>query len=47
VDTVLGLLGVAAFIVCTIGLAAAVTYAIVRLSPSPQKKEAKAAAKAE
>jgi hypothetical protein len=47
VDTVLGLLGVALFIVCTISLAAAVTFAVVKISPSPQKKEAKAAAEAE
>ena len=33
-ETVLGLIGMAVFIVATISLAAAVTYAIVRISPS-------------
>ncbi len=31
---VLGLLGIAIFIVCVIGLAAGVTWAVVRLTPS-------------
>lgn len=38
-STVLSLLGVAVFIVCTISVAAAVTWSVVRLSPpkTPQK----------
>jgi len=40
-DTALGLLGVAVFIVCVIALAAGVTYAVVRLTPQrkPQPAE--------
>jgi hypothetical protein len=41
VETVLGLIGLAVFIVCVIALAAGVTYAVVRISPSPDKKEKK------
>ncbi|HEU6445784.1 MAG TPA: hypothetical protein VFL61_12060 [Gaiellaceae bacterium] len=37
-DTVLGLIGMVVFIVGTIGLAAGVTYAIVRISPSNRRK---------
>jgi hypothetical protein len=37
---VLGLLGLAVFIVCTIALAAAVTWAVVRISPTPGSKRA-------
>ena len=33
-DIVLGLAGLAAFIVCVVALAAAVTWAVVRLTPS-------------
>jgi hypothetical protein len=40
VATVLGLLGLAVFIVCTIALAAAVTWAVVRISPTPGSKRA-------
>jgi len=38
-STVLSLLGVAVFIICTVSVAAAVTWTVVRLSPakSPQK----------
>jgi len=32
---VLGLIGFALFIVCTIALAAAITWGVVRISPSP------------
>ena len=32
-DTALGLLGVLAFIVCIVMLAAAITYTVVRLTP--------------
>jgi hypothetical protein len=37
VKTVLGLLGVLAFIVCVIGLAAGITYLVVKISPSTDK----------
>jgi hypothetical protein len=43
VDTVLGLIGMAIFIVGTISLAAGVTYAIVRISPSSRRPKSKAA----
>ena len=33
-STVLGLLGIALFIVCTISIAAAVTWAVVKLTPA-------------
>ena len=33
-ETVLGLLGVVAFILAVLGVAAAVTYTVVRLTPS-------------
>ena len=38
VQTVLGLIGLAVFIACTIALAAGVTWAVVRLSPAPGSK---------
>jgi hypothetical protein len=37
VDTFLGLVGLAIFIVCTIALAAGVTAAVVRISPTRDK----------
>jgi hypothetical protein len=37
VTTALGLIGIALFIVCVIGLAAAVTWLVVRLTPSRPK----------
>jgi len=40
-ETALGLIGMVVFIVATIGLAAGVTYAIVRISPSSRKAKAK------
>jgi hypothetical protein len=40
VKNVLGLIGLAIFIVCVIGLAACVTWLVVRLSPAPNKKKA-------
>ncbi len=40
---VLGLIGIAVFVVCMVSLAAGVTWVVVRLSPSPAKKKAKAA----
>jgi len=35
----LGLLGIAVFIVCTIALAAGVTWLVVRFSPNPNKRK--------
>jgi len=37
-DTVLGLLGIALFIVGVISLAAFITYAVVRLTPQRKRK---------
>ncbi|HEY5294763.1 MAG TPA: hypothetical protein VIJ70_04735 [Gaiellaceae bacterium] len=42
---VLGLLGIAFFIVCVISLAAGVTWLVVKISPSPAKKQHKTDAK--
>jgi Mn2+/Fe2+ NRAMP family transporter len=39
VTTVLGLIGIAVFIVCVIALAAAVTWTVVRLTPSHKKQQ--------
>ena len=39
-NTVLGLLGVAVFVPCVIALAAVLTWAVVRLSPSPNPDDA-------
>ena len=36
---VLGLIGIIVFIACVIGLAAGVTWLVVRVSPSPDKKQ--------
>jgi hypothetical protein len=41
VETVLGLLGMAAFIVFVIALAAAVTWLVVKVSPNPEDKRAR------
>jgi hypothetical protein len=41
VSTALGLIGLAFFIVCVIALAAAVTWAVVKLTPPPGSKPAK------
>ena len=41
-DTVLGLFGLAIYIVVIIGLAAAVTWAVVKLSPSKSQKQLEA-----
>jgi hypothetical protein len=40
VHTVLGLIGVAAFIVVIISLAAAITWAVVRISPTDKGEAA-------
>ncbi|HEV8459992.1 MAG TPA: hypothetical protein VGQ38_04725 [Gaiellaceae bacterium] len=40
-ENVLGLLGLALFIVCVIGLAAGVTWLVVRFSPNPNNKKKK------
>jgi hypothetical protein len=37
-STVLGLIGLAAFIVAVIALAATVTWLVVKLSPAPKSK---------
>ena len=37
--TVLGLIGFAVFIVCTIALAAGVTWLVVRVSPLPKSAD--------
>ncbi len=42
-ENVLGLLGLALFIVCVISLAAGVTWLVVRFSPNPNNKKKKAA----
>ena len=39
VATVLGLLGLAVFIVCVVALAAGVTWLVVKISPAPGSKE--------
>jgi hypothetical protein len=39
VANVLGLLGIAVFIVCMLSLAAGVTWVVVRLSPMPGSKK--------
>jgi hypothetical protein len=44
-DTVLGLIGLAAYIVAIVGLACAVTWAVVKLSPSKSQKQLDAKAK--
>jgi hypothetical protein len=41
-ETALGLIGMVVFIVGTIGLAAGVTYAIVKISPSSRRPKEKA-----
>jgi hypothetical protein len=46
VENVLGLLGLALFIVCVISLAAGVTWLVVRFSPNPNNKKKKQAAEA-
>ena len=38
-DTVLGLIGLAIYMTLVVGLASAVTYAVVKLSPSKSVKE--------
>jgi hypothetical protein len=42
VTTALGLIGIAVFIVCVIALAAGVTWAVVRLTPSHAKQQSAA-----
>ena len=38
VDTALGLVGLALFIVCVIALAAGITWLVVKISPAPGSK---------
>jgi hypothetical protein len=45
VKDVLGLIGIALFIVAIISLAAGVTWLVVKVSPSPEKKKQRAALK--
>ena len=45
-DTVLGLLGLVVYITFIVGLAAGVTWLVVKLSPSQSAKQAEAKAKA-
>jgi hypothetical protein len=47
VENILGLLGIALFIVCVIALAAGVTWLVVRFSPAPKDKSKKRAAEPE
>jgi hypothetical protein len=42
-DTLLGLFGVAVFVVAIVALSAGVTYAVVRLTPSRRGKEEQSA----
>jgi hypothetical protein len=44
VENILGLLGLALFIVSVISLAAGITWLVVRFSPNPNKKKKAAAA---
>jgi hypothetical protein len=44
VHTILGILGLIVFIPCVIALAAGITWLVVRVSPSPEKKQQKAEA---
>ena len=41
-DSVLGLIGLTLYIIATIGLAAAVTWGVVKLSPSKSQKQLEA-----
>ncbi len=45
-ETVLGLIGMAIFIVGVIALAAATTWLVVKISPNPEDKKARAQAAA-
>jgi hypothetical protein len=45
VANVLGLIGIVLFIVAIISLAAGVTWLVVKVSPSPEKKKQRAALK--
>ena len=38
-DTVLGLVGMAVYMAAVVGFACAITYAVVKLSPSQSQKE--------
>ena len=44
-ETVLGLIGLAIYMAAVVGIACAVTYAVVKLSPSKSIKEQQAKAK--
>jgi hypothetical protein len=38
-DSVLGLLGLIVYVVCVIGIAAGITWLVVRVTPTGKKKE--------
>ena len=38
-ETILGLIGLAAYIVGVVGLSAAVTYAVIKISPSQSSRQ--------
>jgi hypothetical protein len=40
VHTFFGLIGLAIFILCVVALAAAITWAVVKVSPTPPAKQA-------
>jgi hypothetical protein len=42
IANILGILGIAVFIVCLISLSAGVTWLVVRISPKPGNKKKKA-----
>jgi hypothetical protein len=39
VETILGLLGLAVFIPCVVGLAAAITWVVIKVSPTPSSNK--------
>jgi len=41
IDNILGVLGIAVFIVCLIALSAGVTWLVVKISPKPGSKKNK------
>ena len=43
--TVLGIIGIAAFIAAILALSAGVTWLVVKISPSPERKKQRAALK--
>jgi hypothetical protein len=41
VDTALGLVGFVVFVVCVIGLAASISWLVVKVSPKPKSEQAR------